>query len=70
VRLEDKTSAVHLDPNASYDLTIAFRDPADNSLVLAQTQRVAGFPPVLSQPAPDASSTVAREALGCPRSVV
>lgn len=70
VRLEDEASALHLDPEKVYSLTIAFRDPGDQHVVFAQTERVAGRAPSLSKGAPGGASTVARDLLGCPRSVI
>jgi hypothetical protein len=51
-------------------MTVAFRDPAMDEPVVAQSIRVAGTPPQLEGEPPGAASEVARDLLGCPRSVI
>lgn len=70
LRLEDGTSALPLAAGERYAMTIAFRDPATNTAVISRTVTVAGFPPAAKKAAPGAGSTVARDLLGCPRSVI
>jgi hypothetical protein len=69
VRLEDDTDALDL-REGPYDMTVAFRDPGTEEAVFAQTLRVAGRPGRLEGTAPGEGSAVARDLLGCPRSVI
>lgn len=70
LRLKDKGEALNLDPEQRYTVTLAFRDLGDNSVVVAQDFPVAGQAPRLSGAPPAQGSAVARDLLGCPRSVI
>lgn len=69
LRLEADGEALPLGPGP-HTMTIAFREPAAESVLVARTQRVAGFAPGLSGGPPGPQSKVARQLLGCPRSVI
>jgi hypothetical protein len=70
LRLEDEDSAVALDPAADYTFTLGFRDPGTGEIVVAEAITIAGRPPEMDRPSPGVESLVARDLLGCPRSVI
>jgi hypothetical protein len=70
LRLQDKGESLSLSPSAHYTLTILFRDPGTGDIVAGQTIALAGRPPVLNGSLPAQGSAVARDLLGCPRSVI
>jgi hypothetical protein len=69
LRLESDEEVLEL-ADGPHELTVAFRDPAIGSPVVAQSIRVAGTPPQLDGATPGEASEVARDLLGCPRSVI
>lgn len=69
LQLEDQTSAVVLG-DGPHTLSVAFRDPTSGDPVASRTVRVAGTVQRLDGEAPVPSSELARELLGCPRSVI
>jgi len=69
LRLESENEALDL-VDGPYEMTVAFRDPAMDEPVVAQSIRVAGTPPQLEGEPPGGASEVARDLLGCPRSVI
>lgn len=69
LRLEDDDEALSL-PEGQYHFTMAFRDPGTNEVVAAKTVTVAGFPHTSTKAAPAEGSSVAKDLLGCPRTVI
>ena len=69
LRLEDDDEALSL-PEGQYHFTMAFRDPGTNEVVAAKTVAVAGFPHTSTKAAPAEGSSVAKDLLGCPRTVI
>jgi hypothetical protein len=69
LRLEADGEALPLG-DGPFAMTIAFRDVDAPQPVTAQTLAVTGRPPRLEGAAPSQNSPVARDLLGCPRSVI
>ena len=69
LQLEDETSAVVLG-DGPHTLSVAFRDPTSSDPIVSRTVKVAGTVQRLEGEAPVPPSEVARELLGCPRSVI
>jgi hypothetical protein len=70
LRLEEGAEALPLQRGERYTFTIAFRDPGTEEVVLASRVQVAGTVPLLDGGPPGPGSPVARDLLGCPRSVI
>lgn len=69
LRLEDDGEALQLH-GEPYRFTMTFRDAATGAAVVSDTIEIAGFAPGLDGSAPGEDSGVARDLLGCPRSVI
>jgi hypothetical protein len=69
LRLEADGEALQL-ADGPYAMTIAFREVDAPQPVTARTMPVTGTPPGLDGAAPGQNSPVARDLLGCPRSVI
>lgn len=69
LRLQQDGQALALH-GAPYSFTMLFRDPATGQPVVSETINIAGFQPKYEGAAPTPGSRVARDLLGCPRSVI
>ncbi len=69
LQIEDDAAGLALG-DGPHALTVTFRDPGTGEPVVSRTIRVAGTVPTLRGGTPGTQSEIARELLGCPRSVI
>lgn len=69
LRLEAGGEALPLS-DGPYEMTVAFREPDAPQPLAARSLQITGTPPRLEGSDPGAASEVARDLLGCPRSVI